>query len=59
FTPARKEYQYPRNLAVTSPHERIIHRFRQTRNYLDNSDDEGTILVNNNSPKKQCPNANK
>ncbi|XP_011703386.1 PREDICTED: bipolar kinesin KRP-130-like [Wasmannia auropunctata] len=57
-TPARKEYQYPRNFIATSPHERIIQRFRETRNYLDNSDNEETILVNNNSPKKKCPNAN-
>ncbi|KAH0953690.1 hypothetical protein HN011_005552 [Eciton burchellii] len=56
-TPARKEYEYPKNLIATSPHERIIQRFRQARNYLDNSDDEET-LVNNNSPRKQCPNAN-
>ncbi|KYN09726.1 hypothetical protein ALC57_18247 [Trachymyrmex cornetzi] len=58
LTPARKEYQYPRHLTATSPHERIIQRFRETRNYLDYSDDEDTILVNNNSPKKKCPNAN-
>ncbi|XP_018317683.1 kinesin-like protein Klp61F [Mycetomoellerius zeteki] len=58
LTPARKEYQYPRHLIATSPHERIIQRFRETRNYLECSDDEETILVNNNSPKKKCPNAN-
>ncbi|XP_011875428.1 PREDICTED: bipolar kinesin KRP-130 [Vollenhovia emeryi] len=58
-TPARKEYRYPRYLAETSPHERIIQRFRETRNYLvDISDNEETVLVNNNSPKKKCPNAN-
>ncbi|XP_024887827.1 kinesin-like protein Klp61F [Temnothorax curvispinosus] len=60
LTPARKEYQYPRRLVATSPHERIIQRFRETRNYLNlnNSDNEETVLVNNNSPKKKCPNAN-
>ncbi|XP_032682727.1 kinesin-like protein Klp61F [Odontomachus brunneus] len=58
LTPARKDYQYPRNLIATSPHERIIQRFRDARSYVDNSDDEETTLVNNNSPKKQCPNAN-
>ncbi|XP_011640867.1 kinesin-like protein Klp61F [Pogonomyrmex barbatus] len=57
-TPARKEYQYPRHFVVTSPHERIIQRFREAKNYLDNSDNEETTLVNNNSPKKKCPNAN-
>ncbi|XP_025994445.1 kinesin-like protein Klp61F [Solenopsis invicta] len=57
-TPARKEYQYPKHLVATSPHERILQRFRETRNYLENSDNENTVLVNNNSPKKKCPNAN-
>ncbi|XP_067210795.1 kinesin-like protein Klp61F [Linepithema humile] len=57
LTPARKDYHYPRQLVATSPHERIIQRFRETRNHLDKSDDEGT-LINNNTPKKQYPNAN-
>ncbi|XP_014468318.1 PREDICTED: bipolar kinesin KRP-130-like isoform X2 [Dinoponera quadriceps] len=58
LTPAKKEYQFPRHLVVTSPHERIIQRFREARSRVDNSDDEETTLVNNNSPRKQCPNAN-
>ncbi|EFN84784.1 Bipolar kinesin KRP-130 [Harpegnathos saltator] len=58
LTPARKEYQYPRHIVATSPHERIIQRFREARSYVNASDDEETSLVNNNSPKKQCPNAN-
>ncbi|XP_050448393.1 kinesin-like protein Klp61F [Cataglyphis hispanica] len=53
LTPARKEYHYPRRLVATSPHERIIQRFREIRNYHENSDDEETTLVNNNSPKKR------
>ncbi|EFN72909.1 Bipolar kinesin KRP-130 [Camponotus floridanus] len=53
LTPAKKEYHYPRCLAATSPHERIIQRFREIRNYRENSDDEETMLINNNSPKKQ------
>ncbi|KAL6443151.1 hypothetical protein ACFW04_002832 [Cataglyphis niger] len=53
LTPARKEYHYPRRLVATSPHERIIQRFREIRNYRENSDDEETMLVNNNSPKKR------
>ncbi|CAL1688462.1 unnamed protein product [Lasius platythorax] len=57
LTPARKEYHYPRRLVATSPHERIIQRFREI-NYRESSDNEETTLVNNNSPKKQWPNAN-
>ncbi|XP_012540169.1 kinesin-like protein Klp61F [Monomorium pharaonis] len=58
LTPARKEYQYPKHLVATSPHERILQRFREMRNYLEDSDNEETVLANNNSPKKKCPNAN-
>ncbi|KAM0732655.1 Kinesin-like protein Klp61F [Formica fusca] len=53
LTPAKKEYHYPRRLVVTSPHERIIQRFRKIRNYRESSDDEEATLVNNNSPKKR------
>ena len=28
-TPERREFQYPRQLVVTSPHERILARFRE------------------------------
>lgn len=31
-TPVRKEHHYPRQLAATSPHERIIQRFRAAMN---------------------------
>ncbi|XP_072752468.1 kinesin-like protein Klp61F isoform X2 [Anoplolepis gracilipes] len=50
LTPAKKEYHYPRRLIVTSPHERILQRFRERR--YENSDDEDTTLVDNNIPKK-------
>ena len=30
-TPCRKEFSYPRHLAATSPHEKIIKRFREFR----------------------------
>lgn len=39
LTPARKEYRYPRYLAATSPHERIIQRFREAKNHVDNMSD--------------------
>ncbi|KAL0132743.1 hypothetical protein PUN28_000465 [Cardiocondyla obscurior] len=58
LTPKRKEYQYPRRLVETSPHERIIQRLREARNDREKSDDDETTLVNNNSPQKKYPNAN-
>ncbi|XP_045779375.1 kinesin-like protein Klp61F [Maniola jurtina] len=43
-TPVRAEYRYPRTLAATSPHERILTRFRAMR---QNSNDEDCILIEN------------
>lgn len=44
-TPARKDYQYPRQFTATSPHDRIIQRFREAKNYLENSDNEVNTLI--------------
>jgi len=42
-TPQRREFSYPRFLASTSPHERIVERFRQERaNQSDESDSDAT-----------------
>ncbi|XP_023953998.2 kinesin-like protein Klp61F [Bicyclus anynana] len=43
-TPVRTEYRYPRALAATSPHERILARFRAMR---QNSCDDDCIVVEN------------
>ncbi|XP_014205799.1 kinesin-like protein Klp61F isoform X2 [Copidosoma floridanum] len=40
-TPLRRDYSYPRHLVATSPHERIIQRFRQFRKNIESSEDEG------------------
>lgn len=39
-TPARREFQYPRYLVATSPHERIIKRFREVRRGVEISEDD-------------------
>ncbi|XP_069361903.1 kinesin-like protein Klp61F [Maniola hyperantus] len=41
-TPVRAEYRFPRTLAATSPHERILARFRAMRH---NTNDEDCILI--------------
>ncbi|XP_063896935.1 kinesin-like protein Klp61F [Helicoverpa armigera] len=41
-TPNRIEYRYPRQLAATSPHERLLARFRAMR---QNSQDDDCIVV--------------
>lgn len=40
LTPARKEFQYPRNLTATSPHERILQRFREIRKNINTSESD-------------------
>ncbi|XP_076652186.1 kinesin-like protein Klp61F [Halictus rubicundus] len=39
-TPVRKEFSYPRQFTVTSPHERILQRFRETRKLVETSEDD-------------------
>ncbi|XP_045454761.1 kinesin-like protein Klp61F [Melitaea cinxia] len=43
-TPARADYRYPRALAATSPHERLLARFRAARRA---SHDDDCILIEN------------
>ncbi|XP_063233714.1 kinesin-like protein Klp61F [Bacillus rossius redtenbacheri] len=38
-TPERKEYEYPKALEATSPHDSILEQFRATRNNLQSSPD--------------------
>ena len=39
-TPARKEFSYPREFTVTSPHERILQRFREVRQLVETAEDD-------------------
>ncbi|XP_076678863.1 kinesin-like protein Klp61F [Andrena cerasifolii] len=39
-TPARKEFSYPREFTVTSPHERILQRFREVRQLVETAEVE-------------------
>ncbi|CAL7949030.1 unnamed protein product [Xylocopa violacea] len=34
-TPARKEFSYPRQFIATSPHERLVQRFRETKKLVE------------------------
>lgn len=43
-TPARKEFNYPRNLVATSPHERIIQRFRESIKRQETSDSDEDVF---------------
>ncbi|KAK1125676.1 hypothetical protein K0M31_005226 [Melipona bicolor] len=42
LTPARKTFSYPRQFKTTSPHERILQKFRETGKLLNVTEDEDT-----------------
>ncbi|KOX79827.1 hypothetical protein WN51_11438 [Melipona quadrifasciata] len=42
LTPARKNFAYPRQFKTTSPHERILQKFRETGKLLNVTEDEDT-----------------
>ncbi|CAH0678191.1 unnamed protein product [Spodoptera exigua] len=48
-TPARVEYRYPRVLAATSPHDRLLARFRAMR---QNSDDDCVVVESDNETRQ-------
>ncbi|XP_012145367.1 kinesin-like protein Klp61F isoform X2 [Megachile rotundata] len=45
-TPARREFSYPRQFVATSPHERILQRFRQVKKVIETSEDDDTNKEN-------------
>ncbi|XP_076240537.1 kinesin-like protein Klp61F [Calliopsis andreniformis] len=55
-TPARKEFSYPRQFTVTSPHDRILQRFRESRKLVETSEDEDGTLLNAEMTMKQVGN---
>uniref|UniRef100_A0A1B0G374 Kinesin motor domain-containing protein n=1 Tax=Glossina morsitans morsitans TaxID=37546 RepID=A0A1B0G374_GLOMM len=44
-TPSKKEFTYPRVLAATSPHTRILKRFRQENEINTTSDMDATVAI--------------
>ena len=42
-TPVRKDFHYPKQLTTTSPHERIIQRFKEARRNFEEFIDEVRI----------------
>ncbi|XP_011504063.1 PREDICTED: bipolar kinesin KRP-130 [Ceratosolen solmsi marchali] len=49
-TPSRKEFNYPRHLIATSPHERIIQRFREVKEVVQASDEDNNTIIDIMSP---------
>ncbi|XP_076299090.1 kinesin-like protein Klp61F [Lasioglossum baleicum] len=56
-TPARKQFSYPRQFTVTSPHERILQRFRETRRLVETSEDDDYSDLGGEMTLKQIANS--
>lgn len=41
-TPIKKKFSYPRQFTVTSPHERILQKFRKTNKFVETLEDVST-----------------
>ncbi|XP_054007710.1 kinesin-like protein Klp61F isoform X1 [Hylaeus anthracinus] len=44
-TPAKKEFSYPRQFTITSPHERILQRFRETRKLVESAENDDSTFM--------------
>ncbi|CAL7948925.1 unnamed protein product [Xylocopa violacea] len=44
-TPARREFSYPRQFTVTSPHDRLLQRFRKTRKLIEATTEDDACLI--------------
>ncbi|XP_026668991.1 kinesin-like protein Klp61F [Ceratina calcarata] len=45
-TPSKREFSYPRQFTTTSPHERILQRFRETKKLVERPEyDEDSFMV--------------
>ncbi|XP_076752160.1 kinesin-like protein Klp61F [Xylocopa sonorina] len=52
-TPARKSFQYSRKLIKMSPHDRILKRYREACQDIENKENELVLPVNHNTPTKE------
>ncbi|XP_076181595.1 kinesin-like protein Klp61F [Ptiloglossa arizonensis] len=43
-TPIKKKFSYPRQFTVTSPHERILQKFRKTNKFVETLEDDNTYM---------------
>ncbi|KOX74219.1 hypothetical protein WN51_13570 [Melipona quadrifasciata] len=44
-TPAKKDFQYPKKLVKTSPHERLLKRYRETLKDIEDTENEVSLDV--------------
>ncbi|XP_015428672.1 PREDICTED: bipolar kinesin KRP-130-like [Dufourea novaeangliae] len=56
-TPARREFHYPREFTATSPHERILQRFREARKLVETSEDDDDTDLGGDLTIKQIANS--
>ncbi|XP_076628115.1 kinesin-like protein Klp61F isoform X2 [Colletes latitarsis] len=56
-TPAKKEFSYPRQFTVTSPHERILQRFREARRFDETSESDNDTFMDADMTMKAVANS--
>ncbi|KOC58537.1 Bipolar kinesin KRP-130 [Habropoda laboriosa] len=56
-TPARKEFSYPRHFVETSPHERILQRFKESRKCVETTENDDDTYTNNDITIKEIANS--
>ncbi|CAK9807339.1 Kinesin-like protein Klp61F [Anthophora plagiata] len=59
-TPARREFSYPRHFVETSPHERILQRFKESRKFVESTENDVSnddIYISSDMPIKEIANS--
>ncbi|CAK9814688.1 Kinesin-like protein KIF11 [Anthophora quadrimaculata] len=56
-TPARREFSYPRHFVETSPHERILQRFKESRKFVESTENDDDIYISSDMPIKEIENS--
>ncbi|XP_043258345.1 kinesin-like protein Klp61F [Colletes gigas] len=56
-TPAKKEFSYPRQFTVTSPHERILQRFREARKFDETFESDSDTYMDADMTMKDLANS--
>ncbi|KAK9298648.1 hypothetical protein QLX08_008120 [Tetragonisca angustula] len=52
-TPAKKDFRYSKKLVKTSPHERLLKRYRETLKDIEDTENEPVLLLTHNTSRKE------
>ncbi|CAK9822014.1 Kinesin-like protein Klp61F [Anthophora retusa] len=56
-TPARREFSYPRHFVETSPHERILQRFKESRKFVESTENDDDVYISSDMSIKEIENS--